>query len=72
LCIAKEYLPLFGFAEKDIDCICGMIMATKIPQQPRTKLQEIICDADLDYLGRDDFYTIGRTLFEEFMTYSYC
>ena len=24
-----------------------------------------MCDADLDYLGRDDFYEIGGRLFEE-------
>ena len=40
-------------------------MATKIPQSPKTKLEEIICDADLDYLGRNDFYSIGNTLFQE-------
>ena len=67
--MAKEYLPYFGFKTEDIDCICGMILATKIPQKPLTKLEEIICDADLDYLGRTDFYTIGKTLFEEFKTF---
>ena len=29
--MAREDLPKFGFSEKDIDIICGMIMATKIP-----------------------------------------
>ena len=47
-----------------------MIMATKIPQSPRNGLEEIICDADLDYLGRDDFYEIGATLFEELKAYN--
>ncbi len=64
--LAREYLQLFGFSENEIECICGMIMATQIPQNPSTELEKIICDADLDYLGRDDFYTIGKTLFEEF------
>ena len=40
-------------------------MATRIPQSPSTKLEKILCDADLDYLGRDDFYEIGSRLFEE-------
>jgi hypothetical protein len=40
-------------------------MATKIPQSPSDVLSEILCDADLDYLGRDDFYTIADTLFAE-------
>jgi hypothetical protein len=43
-------------------------MATKIPQTPQTPLEKILCDADLDYLGRDDFYSIGSKLFEEMKT----
>jgi len=41
-------------------------MATKLPQTPHTLLESILADADLDYLGRDDFFTIGAKLFEEF------
>ena len=40
-------------------------MATKIPQKPQNLLEEIIADADLDYLGRDDFFIIGDQLFNE-------
>ena len=67
--IARRYLPGFNYSEEDIQKICGMIMATKIPQSPQNHLEEIICDADLDYLGREDFYSIGHTLFEEFKEY---
>jgi uncharacterized protein len=63
--IAAEWLPQFGYTEGDIQAICGMIMATKIPQSPQTPLEAILCDADLDYLGRSDFEPIGNTLFEE-------
>jgi len=65
--LAREELPGFGFSEKDIDTVCGMIMATKIPQNPKTVLEQVICDADLDYLGRPDFYTIGAGLYKEFL-----
>ena len=40
-------------------------MSTKIPQNPKTGLEEIICDSDLDYLGRDDYYPISKTLYDE-------
>ena len=30
-------------------------MATKLPQSPRTLLEQIVADADLDSLGRDYF-----------------
>ena len=56
-------------SEEDIKKICGMIMATKIPQTPHTLLEQIICDADLDYLGRNDFEPISRNLYQEFLTF---
>lgn len=63
--IAQEYLPNYGYSQSQIDKIKGMIMATKIPQNPHNLLEQILADADLDYLGRDDFFTIGDKLFEE-------
>lgn len=67
--MVRAYLPRFGYAPDDIETICGMIMATKIPQSPQNLLEQILCDADLDYLGRDDFYRIGSSLFEELTSY---
>jgi|1048.fasta_scaffold00045_19 uncharacterized protein len=67
--MARTVLPTFGYLESDIEQICGMIMATKIPQSPVNLLEEIICDADLDYLGRSDFHRIAGTLFEELKEY---
>jgi uncharacterized protein len=67
--LAREVLPSYDYTELEIERICSMIMATRIPQSPKNKLEEIICDADLDYLGRDDFYTIGASLFEELKTF---
>jgi uncharacterized protein len=67
--IAREHLPRFGYQRREIERICGMIMATRIPQSPQNALEEIICDADLDYLGRADFYEIGATLFQELQAY---
>lgn len=63
--IAKETLPQFGFGTKEIDRVCEMIMATKVPQQPSNQLSRILCDADLDYLGRDDFEPVSQSLFKE-------
>ena len=66
--IAEELLPKFGYTEGAIKKVCGLIRATKIPQSPQNHLEEILCDADLDYLGRNDFYQIGQTLFQEMKT----
>ena len=67
--LVKENLPGFGYTPHEIGVICGMIMATKIPQTPHTILEKIICDADLDYLGRNDYYKISNTLLEEMKIY---
>jgi uncharacterized protein len=67
--IAKVDLPQFGYTKEHIEKICGMIMATKLPQTPHNLLEEILADADLDYLGREDFFTIGNRLFDEISFY---
>jgi uncharacterized protein len=67
--IVRASLPHFGYSPDDIEAICNMIMATRIPQSPQNLLEKILCDADLDYLGRDDFFTIGNSLFEEMKIY---
>lgn len=67
--IAMEYLK-DTFNNDDLKRIRGMIMATKIPQTPHNLLEQIICDADLDYLGRNDFEPISKCLYTEFLSYS--
>jgi predicted metal-dependent HD superfamily phosphohydrolase len=63
--LAKKYLPEYGYSNSDINKICGMIMATKIPQSPKNKLEEIIADADLEYLGTDNASAKANDLFKE-------
>lgn len=67
--MAREILPEFNYTPEVIDLICQTIMATKIPQSPVDHLGKILCDADLDYLGRDDFYPIAHSLFVELKSY---
>lgn len=65
--VAKEELPSFGFTDEQVERVCSLIRATKVPQNPKNHLEQIICDADLDYLGRADFFEIGNNLYKEFM-----
>ncbi|MEM5566630.1 HD domain-containing protein [Psychroserpens sp. AS72] len=67
--IAKRQLKTYGYSKDDIDAICGMIMATKIPQSPKNKLQEILADADLEYLATSHFQEISDSLFQELKHY---
>lgn len=63
--IARLHLPGFDYTSDDIEQICDIIMATKLPQNPHNYLGQIICDADLDYLGRNDFFVLSKKLFSE-------
>jgi hypothetical protein len=38
-----------------------------VPQNPKNLLESIICDVDLDYLGRKDFYEISDLLYQELL-----
>ena len=64
--LVRDVLPGFDYSTPQIEAICAMIMATRLPQAPESQLAEILCDADLDYLGRPDFEPIAHTLFMEF------
>lgn len=53
--IANEYLQGKGFDPERINEVCAVIDATRMPQKPKNKIEEIICDADLFHLGKDSF-----------------
>lgn len=63
--MAAAELPEFDITPEEIQRICGMIMATKIPQQPKNLSEKILADADLEYLGTDSFYEVSERLFME-------
>jgi class 3 adenylate cyclase/predicted metal-dependent HD superfamily phosphohydrolase len=63
--IAKEWLPKYNYSEAQIETICELIMATQLPPEPKNLLEKIICDSDLDYLGRADFIPGSNALFKE-------
>jgi uncharacterized protein len=60
--LAAEVLPCFGYRPAQIEVIRGMILATRYPFEPHTHLESIMVDADLDVLGRDDFWPRNRAL----------
>lgn len=63
--IARQLLPKFNYTKDQIETVCQLIMATKMPPTPSNLLEEIMCDSDLDYLGRIDFIPVSNTLYEE-------
>ena len=65
--IANEQMTRFSFSKSDIKVVTRLILATKLPQKPKNLLESIICDVDLDYLGRKDFYEISDLLYQELL-----
>ncbi len=65
--MAEEMLPKYGYTEQHIKTISELIFVTQIPHKPVNKLQEIICDADLDYLGTTHFDAISDNLKKELL-----
>jgi adenylate cyclase len=63
--MSKEILPKYNYTPAQVDKICELIMATEMPPKPKTLLQRIMCDSDLDYLGRIDFIPVSNTLYDE-------
>jgi uncharacterized protein len=67
--IVRSELPGFGFSPDQIDTICGMIMATHLPQSPTSLLEMILADADLSILGRSNFAQRNELLLRERIAY---
>lgn len=63
--LAQHYLPQYKFSANEIEIICGIIRATKIPQTPKTKLEAILADADLEYLSTNTAVEKAVDLFKE-------
>lgn len=63
--MAKKWLPQFGYNKEEIEKICHLILATKIPQTPENKLAQILCDADLYYLGTNKYFVNSDKLYKE-------
>lgn len=63
--IMADVLPRYGFGPEQIERISGMILATQLPQTPLNEEQQLLCDADLDSLGREDFLETSKALWRE-------
>lgn len=63
--LAYEILPEYGYSQEQIEVISTLIMSTKMPPDPKNLLEQIMCDSDLDYLGRTDFIPVSNMLYKE-------
>lgn len=64
-----QVLPGFGFTSDEISTIQRLIMATRLPNQVHTSLEGIMVDADLDTLGKNNFFIRSNDLRNELFAY---
>ena len=64
--LAELVLPRMGYKDYQVSWVSRLIMATKMPTRPKNLAEEIICDADLDNLGREDAIQKGHALRVEY------
>ena len=62
--MAGRILKLIGYKPNEIKKIQKMILSTDLDREPKTHLEKILCDADLDNLGREDFFILDGKLRE--------
>jgi len=65
--MARRLLPGHGFGADALERIAGMILATRLPQRPRTTLERIVADADMAVLASNDFLRRNEDLRLELM-----
>ena len=60
--MAGRILKLIGYTPSEIELIQNMILSTELEREPKTHVEKIICDADFDHLGREDFFELDGKL----------
>ncbi len=63
--LARKMLGKYDYPIDMMEKINSLIMVTKFPPEPKTIMEKVICDSDLDYLGRADFIPVSNLLYEE-------
>ena len=62
--MAGRILKLIGYKPDEIEKVQKMILATDPDVEPKTHVEKILCDSDLDNLGREDFFQLDEKLRE--------
>jgi len=68
--LIKDVLPKFNYNTHQINTIGDIILTTRVKARPSTLLEKIMCDADYDYLGREDVKKIATSLYQELQEYA--
>jgi predicted metal-dependent HD superfamily phosphohydrolase len=62
--MAGRILNLIGYKPNEILKVQKMILSTDLERKPKTHVEKILCDADLDHFGTEDFFKLDGKLRE--------
>jgi uncharacterized protein len=62
--MAGRILKLIGYKPKEIEKVQKMILSTDLAREPKTHVEKILCDADFDHFGREDFFKLDGKIRE--------
>ncbi len=62
---ASKLLSKLNFNLEDISIVKQLIIATTFPTNAKTKLEQIICDADISVVGCDNYFKVTEQLRKE-------
>jgi uncharacterized protein len=62
--MAGRILELIGYKPNEIVKVQKMILSTDLEREPKTHVEKILCDADLDHLGTEYFFKLDGKLRE--------
>jgi predicted metal-dependent HD superfamily phosphohydrolase len=63
--LARSFLSRYSVSESFHTLVHSLILSTRFPPAPVSRLQEILCDADMNHLGSADYATWAAMLRRE-------
>lgn len=60
--IATAFLREQAYPPKRIAKVAGCIRATKMPQNPRNLMEQVLCDGDISHLASKDFLEVSELI----------
>ncbi len=68
--LAETFLETKNTDRQTISTVKRCILATAIPQQPKDKVSQVLCDADLTHLSEDDYFERIEKMRQEWINLS--
>lgn len=62
----RNFMQQCGYNEEFLSAVAKCIMATRMPHNPHSLLEEIMCDADTYHFGTKEFKKTNKEIYQEY------